>query len=711
MGYTIEEIRHAREYIRRKMIDVLSDKGGENFASLNGKNIEMIFDLYDEVFFQGQIREKLQEEGAIIDFFARSRKSGVAGLCGRKYIDGAPYYYFDIAPNVLNDILKYNPNGMPLAAGVGCGDRLACLQIIIEHEIIHLLSMLWEYAIFRKDDAEYDIYGPHGLLFQCMIREYFGHTRYNHIALTQVINIEEPNVIKNKLPNRFVKYMNKNPQTYGGFDNWSNSCYIDSVLMVMLECISPYWRKNIMDTDTNQLDYSQKVRDENKIVQLRHYAGQIQEEMEKDYKLIHLDKKTTKCINVRSILTKVAPRMKEQGKWVLFNAGTLYDAIVDVFPNLSLDIPVQIHRWITSDTDNGRYLSDPIEYRSESSLLMWDFLDPLTDVEEKRDYKEIRWDIIDSPALVFYNGAAPRIRDFGTRGREKGYIYIRGDQSNKLHKHEFDVVKAREFGLTILDGRYRLVGVVVLEGVSPINEGGSHYTSYFLGTDERWYHYDDVGARVNHIEELPQEGVWKEARSRMPSMYFYQKVKQPEPEKIPRKKQTSTPSSSRKVEICNGTSLDYKKITTKTVDETDYMYYVTDKTKGYVLSQLLDKIQPHTIVDESNRLRLWLVKEGHDRDFEAKLKDIDRKASEIIKVSEVKKVCIDAVDLGGIYKSYRVGDIINYSAKSFIVLSNKIIPQLPDPLILKNLEYGLKGIGHLYPKSKLQEIQTILTKL
>jgi len=189
-----------RNIIYRDAIKRFERKGGENFTSLNGKDIESIFNSYDRLFFQNQIGEKIKSLGASIEFHARARTNGVIGICGLKSSPSSSpsspsslpssqssecTYYLDIAPIILarssrgigdrlSDPSPSSPG--PPVPGQGpwpCNNRLECLLLIIELEIVHLLTLLWGYS----NKSNTDVYGPHGLLFRCMIKEYFGHTR------------------------------------------------------------------------------------------------------------------------------------------------------------------------------------------------------------------------------------------------------------------------------------------------------------------------------------------------------------------------------------------------------------------------------------------------------------------------------------------------------------------------------------------------------
>jgi hypothetical protein len=771
-----EDIRVARAMIKKIMVEeMLYAKGGENFTSLNGNDIAALFKLYDITFFHRQIQEKINEMGSSIEFYARSRKTGVAGLCGVKMVNGVRIYFLDIAPNIIESIFKFYRKGLPTAAGVGCNDRLGCVQLIIEHEIIHLLSIIWGFTTPPplpppppfgdgggggvEDDSD-AVYGIHGELFQCMIQKYFGHSLYDHdIGLTGVVGIFTPEEIKfesgptpgrSVVPAGFLKYRASRGSLIGaGFENWSASCYLDSVLMVLFDSISPFWRKNIMDVNVSAINYTGRISGAdvtsiNTVDKMRTQARKIQAQIKDDYSSTHGlgvsgEKKIIKCTMLRQLLAEVVPSMRPYGRWVLFNTGAVYDAIVEVFPDLTLDIPYQIHRWVPGDfgTEDSGYSSDSVDYASEASLTMWDYLDPLTDLEEHHDYKEIRWDLIDTPVLVFYNGGTPRIRNFGRSGRERGYVYIQGDRTGTIKKHEFDIIKGRSFGPTIIDDRYRLIGVITLEGVSPTNEGGSHYTAHFLGTDENWYYYNDLGvsgargATVIKVDHLPDEGVWMESGSSMPSMYFYQKVKGPYIEKPPLRRtirRGPTPggrisrSPEPEIYIYKGTMLDYKKIRSGSDPyDISYMYFVYDKTKNFDLSAILDKMIPFTHIEKG--VRMWKVDDKNRTGFEAEIKTIDieraKMRSNTAPGLEARGSGINSVAIGEVYEMISgstpgsgprgIVQIVNYTENTFAVISPTPIPQLKDGLMIRNLKYGFTGYGYIYVKSRLLEIEQRLS--
>lgn len=498
MGYSIEEINTARDHIKKVAIDELfAKKGGANFVSLSGKDIRRIFDLYDDIFFQNQIKEKIGDNE--IRFSVSRRTSGAGGVCT---VERGCVYYFDISPNILNTIFKYSKSKD--AAGIGCKDRVECLLLIMEHQIIHLLMILWDYVSLEETNAT--IYGTHGSLFRCMIKEYFGHTSTDHdlgLLSIDVLGDERSPAFRT---------------SSFGYAYWSNSCYLDSLMIVLLENTSSFWRIGLMETDVNKISYKRGICDIGTPSNLQRHAQAIQNQIKLDFKNLHMSKSPSQitCSRLRNLLSKCLPEMRVRGTWVTFNAGAIYNVLAEMFPLLLMDVPVQIRRWSIA---KKTWLPEPVKYQKMAMFTMWDYLDPLTDIERGSDYKEVKWDLLQSPGIVFYNGGTPRIKNFGQKGLEKGVNIIDGT------RHSFSVYKMRNFGTTIINGRYRLVGVVSLQGVAALGEGGAHYIAYLLGSDGDWYHYNDMNANIVKIKGLPQTGVWKEEKGVMPSLYFYQKIR------------------------------------------------------------------------------------------------------------------------------------------------------------------------------------------
>lgn len=509
---------------------VFKNKGGGYFSSLNGGDIKYAFDLYDKYVFGKQIRSKLAKTNSTIKFRAISDKNG-GSLCG---VDSdTNQYYINISPNMINRLLRLKNNVIGELSGVGKDiDRVYCFQVVLEHEIIHLLMMLWNY--FDKEKT--DVYSKHGKLFQCMIREYFGHTIFDYIHEIDIISYER-----------------KSPTMKAGkLVNWSNSCYLDSLLTSIFLGASSFPRYQIFTTDTSALNYGKNdfyreiCHSSSKIVSKEEfyaYAKKLQDALRSDYKQLTSSSSSFKCVNLRAIISECIPIIKEGGKYVPFSPTDIYEIFARIFPGLKMrDIPTIIK---TPDGDGKikikERLSNPIPMYQ-----MWDYMTPIGD-----EGAYPIWEDSDYPILVFQSGMIPPIYDYGSMEPEiiTSYGAIPGKSTYREEIDEFgnlnyieipeygeitiEQYKARAFGEYIISGRYRLFAAVRSEGIAPSVgnvefEGGGHYTAYIRPSfdNENWYLYDDIGPTWKMAPEgkLPENTFLNTEYSRS-EILFYQKIK------------------------------------------------------------------------------------------------------------------------------------------------------------------------------------------
>jgi len=547
----------------------------------------------------------------------------------------------------------------------------------------------------RKDEK---VYSAHGLLFQCMIKEYFGHSRFEHDLGLTSIEIEGHDV-----PEAFLKYKEEKRGVIPfGYAYWSNSCYLDSLMTVLLGSVSTFWRMGIMDVKIDSIIYKKGVCPAIDTFQkLKDHAQKIQTQIVLDFKSLHTkSSEDIKCSNLRSLLAVCLPGMRVRSTWVTYNVGSTYETLAGLFPGLQIDVPVQNYRW---RQDLGTYIPDPISYHRLAMLAMWDYLDPLTNIGVGDDYQKIRWDLFQSPIIVFNNGGTPRIKKFNEVGNEKGLNIIAGG------RHPFDVNKARAFGETIIDDRYRLVGVITLQGVPQSGEGGTHYVAHFMGTDQKWYYYNDLteSGKIEPIAKLPIGGVWREENQKMPVMYFYQKIRDRILEKpkvrieIPR-----LSPEKRDPNEYQGQRLTYKKIP---ASEERTSIFVYDNTSGTKLIGILDKLNPRPDTKIDYRTRYWKIENEDLERFETTLREIDSRPG--TPPAKRPETGIDSVEYGVVYKKYPVKkvNIYNYSDRLLAITgmgAKDLEGQVSGGLEL-NLKYGL-GKGYIYPKKKLEELENIL---
>lgn len=560
-----------RDEIKSQMIDLLESKGGANFKSLNSDDLEHLFRLYDNLFFGNQIVEKISDRGATVEFRTDRRKSGAGGRCGLNR-EGVPknrscVYFLEIAPNVLNSILteaKGWPDDDHLRKTLKT--RLDAFCLIMEHQIIHLLMIVWGYSEEDASGVDFEDFEsfiePHGPIFKCLLQRFFGrggdidgeifHTAVEEgddsIPLSEVDDVARRGDGKKK----------KGLAAKQGFVNWSNSCYMDSAVVILMASKSSYFRDTIVGTDLEKVTFNRgdcsaiaeknrKLRDAEKPeltdVQIqtliRRQATEFQDAFEEDLYRLSATRENDpsiglKCTNMRNILAGCIEGLKTpSGRWPMMEARKAYEGVVGLSPGLKIRYPRQINRW---NATRKIYERDTVQYAEIAMFPVWDFMDPLTDIDRGSDYSRIRWDLFDAPILVFSNEGVPRIKKFDSLRPESGVNFLGGSP------HKFSIEKARvldfflDLGEKVGRARYELVGVTILHGVSEGAEDGSHYTSYIKRRvsgrknstvpEKRlgWYHYDDLRGTFEEVPNIKRSQLFHEKNGRMPTMFFYSRI-------------------------------------------------------------------------------------------------------------------------------------------------------------------------------------------
>jgi len=380
----------------------------------------------------------------------------------------------EVAPRVISSEFLRNPLKFKLLAGDPCETDGYALLFILEHILIHLLV-----EVFASHDTEGEIFE-----FSRLATYHFLHPSppYANKECTWYSN--QCILISLRLPTNFYQLL-------------QNSCYLDTILMIILGGDASSWRETIFTEDVNHTDYVHFLSAFPKaasIERVRSVAYQLQTSLFDDYSAIFSNSTigSLTSTSIRECFASILPDMKLGGAWAPFESSIIYDLLADFFPGLKTQCPVRIVK-------DGAPSS--FQKRPRNLLQMWDYMDPLTDTEGS--YEEILWDEIDSPMLVFQNGCLPPIREFDSLRPED----VVTDNTRKI------VHKRRAFGETILQGRYRLSGVVTLVG-------GGHYIGYIRAAGT-WYYYNDSGPEFRELPSLPRIGVWQESHGAKPDLLFY----------------------------------------------------------------------------------------------------------------------------------------------------------------------------------------------
>lgn len=147
-----------------------------NFTAIHNRDLEFLFDQYDEMFFDGLISETMRQVGAPLSFRVSKRMTKVGGTTTkyRKRSGPGPRDSYEIAiSSTLLFSTFYDVERPVLVTGVECRDRVECLQRIFEHELIHLTEMLvWDDSSCSRQR------------FQSLAFQFFTHTEATHQLIT-----------------------------------------------------------------------------------------------------------------------------------------------------------------------------------------------------------------------------------------------------------------------------------------------------------------------------------------------------------------------------------------------------------------------------------------------------------------------------------------------------------------------------------------------
>lgn len=150
--------------IRRKLIsDSIFPQ--LKYPVLINQHLEQLFSWYDYYFFNNMISYALKKSNGKIIFELSNRLTKTGGTYTR---DGLFTYLIKISSYKLNQLTPQNISNVT-AQGLHPKDRVEALQLIFEHELIHVII-----SIFTNEIES------HGQLFKDLAFNLFGHTKITH---------------------------------------------------------------------------------------------------------------------------------------------------------------------------------------------------------------------------------------------------------------------------------------------------------------------------------------------------------------------------------------------------------------------------------------------------------------------------------------------------------------------------------------------------
>lgn len=168
--YTQQQINEKRTFASRLFMEKSSSIKTTDIKSLSVKNVELLFDLYDMVFFDFWFRDSFKGR---LKFSLSTRMTKSAGMtvCP-KNIMNMKIEDAVIEIKICSDIiLGYgnSPRNGTKVGGIQATSSLQALQLVLEHEMIHVL----EFIIYGRSSCK-------GKRFRTMAYNIFGHTESTH---------------------------------------------------------------------------------------------------------------------------------------------------------------------------------------------------------------------------------------------------------------------------------------------------------------------------------------------------------------------------------------------------------------------------------------------------------------------------------------------------------------------------------------------------
>ncbi|WP_206028716.1 hypothetical protein [Thalassoroseus pseudoceratinae] len=158
-----------------------------NFTRVAEADLARMFELYDEIFYDGSLGRLARSDGNTLSFRLSSRMTSAAGKTfqRRRRRKGPAQYEIAISTALLFAAFRGSDHRPITVSGVPCVDRLAAMQRVFEHETLHLVEMLiWDdSSCFRKR-------------FRSMATRLFGHRESTHSLITPVEQAREQFGIK-----------------------------------------------------------------------------------------------------------------------------------------------------------------------------------------------------------------------------------------------------------------------------------------------------------------------------------------------------------------------------------------------------------------------------------------------------------------------------------------------------------------------------------
>lgn len=177
LAYAPQEVASKTDAIHRAILSGSRHITRADFTAIGVEDLSRLFDQYDQHFFGGWLRQTVAARAAgPVTFRLSSTMTRAGGKTVRIRMirpDGPRYRYEIVVASRLL-FMTFGQIDRPVTVcGLPCPDRLAALQRIMEHEIIHLVEQL----AWGETNCS-------GVRFKSLAARIFGHTASVHDLVT-----------------------------------------------------------------------------------------------------------------------------------------------------------------------------------------------------------------------------------------------------------------------------------------------------------------------------------------------------------------------------------------------------------------------------------------------------------------------------------------------------------------------------------------------
>lgn len=173
----------------RKRVTKHLMKRYKNNIKLSTQFLQDMFDAYDKLFCGYYIRDTLKEKNSTLKFEVSKRHTSVAGQCAKE----GCRYTIRVSAKTFERISFPSADTFYINNGLKCYSLLECLQMTLEHELIHLLIYLvplsGDLSVYSERQRR-EILAPHGELFKCLAHGIFGHTSFHHLLRSTLAGVD-----------------------------------------------------------------------------------------------------------------------------------------------------------------------------------------------------------------------------------------------------------------------------------------------------------------------------------------------------------------------------------------------------------------------------------------------------------------------------------------------------------------------------------------